>query len=297
MNNQVFAELRKKLATGPVLIQFIVVNAVVFFTLKLVRLVYFLMNMGDDAFRTMVNFLAVPADVLTLLISPWTLLTYMFLHLSFMHILFNMLILYFAGRIFTEYLGDKKFISTYIVGGVSGAILYIIAFNAFPVFESVVPDAIALGTSASVLAILVAAATYVPNYTVHLILIGAVRLKYIAIFLVLLDIINIESDNPGGHIAHLGGAIYGYIFVSSLKKGNNIARWFDKIINFFVNLFKPRSKLKVAYKKRTSDEEYNEMKIKKQQKMDDILDKISRSGYESLTREEKEFLFKISKNL
>ena len=297
MNNQVFAELRKKLATGPVLIQFIVVNAVVFFTLKLVRLVYFLMNMGDDAFRTMINFLAVPADVLTLLITPWTLLTYMFLHLSFMHILFNMLTLYFAGRIFTEYLGDRKFISTYIVGGVSGAILYIIAFNAFPVFESVVPDAIALGASASVLAILVAAATYVPNYTVHLILIGAVRLKYIAIFLVLLDIINIESDNPGGHIAHLGGAIYGYIFVSSLKKGNNIARWFDKIINFFANLFQPSSKLKVAYKKRTSDEEYNEMKIKKQQKMDDILDKISRSGYESLTREEKEFLFKISKNL
>ena len=297
MNNQVFAELRKKLATGPALIQFIVINAVVFFTLKLVRLVYFLMNMGDDAFRTMINFLAVPADVLTLLITPWTLLTYMFLHLSFMHILFNMLILYFAGRIFTEYLGDRKFISTYIVGGVSGAILYIIAFNAFPVFESVVPDAIALGASASVLAILVAAATYVPNYTVHLILIGAVRLKYIAIFLVLLDVINIESDNPGGHIAHLGGAIYGYIFVSSLKKGNNIARWFDNIINFFANLFKPGSKLKVAYKKRTSDEEYNEMKIKKQQKMDDILDKISRSGYESLTREEKEFLFKISKNL
>lgn len=297
MSNQVFSELKNKFITGSALIQLIVVNVVVFFSLKLVKLIYFLMNLGQDAFRTIIEYLAVPADILILLTRPWTLITYMFLHIDFMHILFNMFILYFGGRIFSEYLGDKKFISTYFLGGIAGALLYIIAFNAFPAFENILPNAIALGASASVLSILVAAATFVPNYTVHLILIGPVRLKYIAIFLVLLDIISIESSNPGGHIAHLGGAIYGYIYITSLRKGHNISSWFENLADYLTRLFKPSPKLTVAYKKKTSDEEYNEMKIKKQQKMDDILDKISRSGYESLTKEEKEFLFKISKNL
>ncbi|HET6243377.1 MAG: rhomboid family intramembrane serine protease [Bacteroidetes bacterium] len=297
MNNPVFAELKNKFIAGSALIQLIVVNIVVFICVKLVKLIYFLMNLGDDSFRTLIKYFAVPADLISLLGKPWTLITYMFLHVDFMHILFNMFVLYLGGRIFSEYLGDKKFISTYFLGGISGAILYIIAFNAFPAFENILPNAIAMGASASVLAILVAAATFVPNYTVHLILIGPVKLKYIVIFLVLLDVISIESSNPGGHIAHLGGAIYGYIYISSLKKGFNVARWFENIADFFTRLFKPGSKLKVAYKKKLSDQDYNEVKIKKQEKMDDILDKISRSGYESLTKEEKEFLFKISKNL
>ncbi|MDQ3191492.1 MAG: rhomboid family intramembrane serine protease [Bacteroidota bacterium] len=297
MSKQVFSELKSKFITGSALIQLMIVNVVVFVSLKLVELFYFLMNIEHKAFRTLIEYLAVPADLLVLLTKPWTLITYMFLHVDFMHIFFNMIVLYFGGRIFSEYLGDKKFISTYFLGGISGALLYILAFNAFPAFETILPQAIAMGASASVLAILVAAATFVPNYTVHLIILGPIKLKYIALFFIFLDIISIESNNPGGHIAHLGGAIYGYLFISSLKKGNNIAKWFENIADFIARLFKPSPKLKVAYKRKSSDEDYNEIKVKKQEKMDTILDKISRSGYESLTKEEKEFLFRISKNL
>jgi membrane associated rhomboid family serine protease len=294
--NVVINELKSRFSQGNALTKFILINVVVFLSLQLVGLIFFLMNIRP-ALDAVIKLLAVPAYLPSLFIRPWTIFSYMFLHADFMHILFNMLVLYFSGRIFTEYMGDKKFTSTYILGGLAGGILYIISFNIFPVFAENLPRSIALGASASVLAILVAAATFVPNYTVHLILIGPVKLKFIAIFLVVLDIISIEKGNPGGHIAHIGGALYGFTFVNSLKKGQNIAGWFDRIADFFATLFRPKSKLKVSYSRRKSDEDFNLQKTHKQQKTDEILDKISKSGYESLTKEEKEFLFKVSKDL
>jgi membrane associated rhomboid family serine protease len=294
--NVVINELKSRFSQGNALTKFILINVVVFLSLQLVGLIFFLMNIRA-ALDAVVKFLAVPAYLPSLLLRPWTIFTYMFLHADFMHILFNMLVLYFSGRIFTEYMGNKKFTSTYILGGLAGGILYIIAFNLFPVFAENLPRSIALGASASVLAILVAAATFVPNYTVHLILIGPVRLKFIAIFLVVLDVISIEKGNPGGHIAHIGGAIYGFSFVSSLKKGKNIAGWFDRVADFLVTFFKPKPKLRVTHSRKKTDEDYNLHKSQKQQKTDEILDKISKSGYDSLTKEEKEFLFKISKDL
>jgi membrane associated rhomboid family serine protease len=294
--NGIFGEIKQKISGESALVRFLVINIAVFVALKLVKLVFFFLNM-EASFISIVRWLAVPSSLESLLLRPWTLISYMFLHLDFFHILFNMLVLYWSGRIFHEYMGNKKFISTYILGGLTGAILYIAAFNSFPVFENVRNVSFALGASASVLAILVATATYLPNFTVNLILIGPVKLKWIAVFFVAIDLLSIESGNPGGHIAHLGGAMYGYLFISNLKKGRNIAAWFDKTANYIATMFKPKSNLKVAYKRKTSDEEYNLKKTEKQKKIDEILDKISKSGYESLTKEEKETLFKMSKNL
>ncbi|MBA3899437.1 MAG: rhomboid family intramembrane serine protease [Bacteroidetes bacterium] len=297
MSNPVFAEFKKIFTDNNAVKVFIAANVVVFLAINLVLLAFFLMGISE-ATIDLTRFLAVPSAIGSFLSRPWTIITYMFLHLGFFHLFFNMLILYIGGRIFTEYLGDKNLISTYFVGGIVGALFYIAAFNLFPGFERMVSASVALGASASVIAILVGAATYVPNYTLNLLLIGPIRLKYIVIFLLVVDLISIRQENPGGHIAHLGGAFYGYIFVSQYKQGRNIALWFNKLADYIATLFKPKSNLKVAYtSKRKTDEEYNVMKAESQQRIDIILDKISKSGYESLTKEEKEFLFNASKNL
>jgi len=223
----------------------------------------------------------------------------MFLQEDFMHLLFNMIVLYFGGKIFTDYLSKKQLVNTYIWGGIIGALFFIITFNIFPVFQASVSRSVALGSSASVLAILIAAATYIPNYTVQLILIGRVKLKYIAIAFVALDILSIERGNPGGHIAHIGGAVWGYLSIILMKKGykNPLGiNWFGfrKVFDWFKH--DPKSNFKnVHYNKKTvSDEEYNKDRANRQKNIDEILDKISRSGYESLSKEEKELLFKAS---
>jgi hypothetical protein len=205
-----------------------------------------------------------------------------------------MLILFSGGSIFLQYLSEKQLLQTYIIGGFSGALFFILAFNFFPVFEAANRHAIALGASASVLAVMIAIATYVPQYTVNLVFIGPVRLKYIAIIFLVMDIFSIQSSNPGGHIAHIGGALWGFVYIIALKKN------FDFYAVF--NIFK-RSKLKVSYRntdtsgqkssRPVSDEEYNARKNEYAAKVDRILDKISKSGYASLTEQEKEFLFKM----
>ena len=243
------------------------------------------------------DWFAVPSNPATLLHKPWTIFTYMFLQEDFMHILFNMIMLYFGGTLFLQFLGSKKLLSTYIFGGIAGALLYILAFNYFPLFSDEVKISVALGASASVLAILVAISVYAPNYSVMLFIFGKIKLKYIAIVFVLIDILSIEKENPGGHIAHLGGALWGFTYIMLLKKNKNSLKIFDSIGSFFKNIFKKKSKLKVEYNKQErplSDDDYNKIKVEKQKKIDAILDKISKSGYDTLSKEEKEFLFSAS---
>ena len=243
------------------------------------------------------DWFAVPSNPETLLHKPWTIFTYMFLQEDFMHILFNMIMLYFGGTLFLQFLGSKKLLSTYIFGGIVGALLYILAFNYFPFFSNEVKIAVAFGASASVLAILVAISVYAPNYSVMLFIFGKIKLKYIAIVFVLIDILSIEKENPGGHIAHLGGALWGFTYIMLLKKNKNSLKIFDSIGSFFKNIFKKKSKLKVEYNKQgrpLSDDDYNKIKVEKQKKIDAILDKISKSGYDTLSKEEKEFLFSAS---
>jgi len=273
------------------------VNVVVFIILQLAKLTLFLLNVNPMYFNTLIRELSVPAYFDELIFKPWTLLTYMFLHEDPMHLLFNMLFLYWFGQIYEEYVGKNKLVYTYLAGGLSGAALFILSFNVFPVFAEMHPSPTALGASAGIMAIVIATATLMPNYSMNLILFGPVSLKIIAVFFVGLDILNISRENPGGHIAHLGGAILGFVFIRQLKKGNNPSEGFEKLAKKFNLIFeKKREKVKVVYsRKPLSDEEYNSNKKFKQEIVDEILDKIAESGYDSLTKKEKETLFKISK--
>jgi len=284
-------QIRDTFRQGTTLIKLVYINAAVFLFIKIMQVLAFLFGFVGIS-EMLLQWLAVPADLGTLITRPWTLFTYMFLHEGFLHILFNLLWLYVFGRIFLMYLSQKKLVSVYLVGGLSGAVLYILSFNLFPAFQEMVPLSIALGASASVMAIVLAIAVYVPNFSISLLLIGNVKLKYIAIFVVVLDILSIPSSNSGGHIAHLGGALFGYLYITQLRKGRNITRSFDRVMDNLFAMFKPRPKFRVTHKRPMTDVEYNKWKVRHQEQIDHILEKIAKNGYESLTKEEKEILFR-----
>jgi membrane associated rhomboid family serine protease len=286
-------EIKQSFNSGSTLTKLIYINLAVFLVVKLISVFYFLFKI-DDGF-SLVYWLAVPADLTNLIHRPWTVFSYMFLHEDFLHILFNVLWLYWFGQIFLHYFDQKKLVSVYLLGGVAGAFIYILTFNIFPVFADILPISSALGASASVIAIVIAVSVYAPNHTIHLLFIGPVRLKYIALITILIDVISIASTNAGGHLAHLGGAMFGYFYILQLKRGNNIARFFDRFMDWLFSIFKPKPKIKITYKRPVNDIEYNKANAQKQAEIDKILDKIAQSGYESLTKKEKEVLFKNSK--
>ena len=291
----IYDELKESFRKGSVLTRLIYINLAMFVIVKLIQVVFFLFSPGGTGTFFIIDWLAVPANVSDLLTRPWTVFTYMFYHEGFLHILFNILWLYWFGRIFLEYLDENKLLGVYLLGGLAGAALYIISFNLFPAFSEVLPVSRALGASAAVLAVVISISVYVPNYTINLIFIGPVRLKYIAAFMIVLDLISIAGSNAGGHIAHLGGALFGWLFIRQYRKGRDLTKSINILIFRVSKWFSTESKLKVEYRKTRNDFEYNRQKAEKQQLIDDILDKISKSGYESLTKEEKELLFKVSK--
>ncbi len=291
----IIQEIKQSFRKGSTLTRLIYINLAVFVVINIIKVVFFLFNREADFISVLVHNLAVPAEMNSLLRKPWTVFTYMFLHLGFLHILFNILWLYWFGRIFLEYFDGKKLLSTYILGGLTGAALYMLAFNAFPVFEVALPGSVALGASASVLAIVIAISVYVPNYTIYLLFLGPVKLKYIALFTIILDIISIAGTNAGGHIAHLGGALFGWFYISRYRKGKDIAKGFNSAMDSIFSWFKPRKKMQVTYKRTADDYEYNKSRAENQEVIDRILEKISKSGYDSLTKEEKEILFRQSR--
>lgn len=287
-------DIKQSFREGSTLTKVIYVNLGVFIFVNLLSSLAFLFNAAPP---DLLKWLAVPADLSILITRPWTLITYMFLHEGFFHILINMIWLYFGGKIFQDLMGEHRFMSTYVLGGLAGAVLYIIAYNIFPVFSNVLPIARALGASASVLAIIVAIATKVPNYSVHLIFLGPVKLKYIAIFSVLLDLISFQDGNAGGHIAHLGGALFGFFYVKQLDKGRDWSLWYFKAVSALKSLFKSsgnKKRVKVVYKKEKGNKASGKRNTDEQERVDQILDKISKSGYDSLSREEKDILFRAS---
>lgn len=279
---------------GSSLIKLIYINVAVFILIKLIQVFAFLFGFDAGISTVAVHWLAVPADISTLITRPWSLFTYMFLHESFWHILFNLLWLFVFGKIFLMYLNEKKLLSVYLVGGLAGAALYILSFNVFPAFQQAVTLSLALGASASVMAIVIAISVYVPNFSINLLLLGPVRLKYIAIFTVVLDVLSIPSSNSGGHIAHLGGALFGYIYITQYRRGRIITKGFDRFMDQIFAMFKPKPKIKVTHKqhKPKTDIDYNKEKAKRQERINQILEKISKKGYDSLTKEEKEILFR-----
>lgn len=289
-------EIKASFKKGSSLTKLIYINLGVFMLIKILQVFLFLLNIQQTNFE-IISWLAVPAYLPDLATRFWTPITYMFLHEGFIHILFNMLWLFWFGTIFLEYFDQKKLITVYLLGGLTGAFLYIFSFNVFPVFSDVLSRSIALGASASVMAIVIAVAAYVPNYVVRLVLIGPVKIKYIAIAALVFTSILDFSANTGGKIAHLGGALLGFLYVTQYKKGKDIGKWFDRIMDSVFSLFKPRTKMKVSYKKPPKDDkEYNHYKAQQQEEINNILDKISKGGYDSLSKKEKDILFKMSDN-
>jgi len=280
---------------GSSLTQLIYINIGVFIVIAVTSIIGFLLtNPLIDG--TTIKFFAVPASLQKLLLKPWTIITYMFLHRDIWHILFNMLWLYWFGTIFLQILDQRKLVAVYLIGGICGAILYIISFNIFPAFNEIVNESIAIGASASVMAVVVAIAAYSPDYSMNLLLLGRVKIKYMALAIFVLTSFMDFSVNSGGKLAHIGGAVFGYIYAIKLRQGHDLGKEMNKIIDFFATIFKPRKKMKVVYKKPVNDYEYNKIKTDRQTKVDAILDKISKGGYDSLTKEEKDTLFRESQN-
>jgi len=218
----------------------------------------------------------------------------MFTHQEIWHILFNMLWLYWFGRIFLEYLDQKKLVAVYLLGGICGALVYVLSFNIFPAFTDQVETSVALGASASVMAVVMAIAAYVPNYTVNLFMLGRIRIIYVALTIFVLTSVMDFSVNSGGKLAHIGGAIFGYIYILRMKKGRDTGKAINKLLDSITTIFRPRKKMKVTYKKPATDYDYNKARAEHQARINTILEKISKGGYDSLTREEKETLFRES---
>ena len=270
----------------------IYINLAVFVVVKMADIV--IMMIGVQEPNPVVGFLAAYAGGHNLLTHPWGVVTYMFLHQGFLHILFNLLWLFWFGRIFSEYFTGRQLLNVYICGGIAGALLFILAFNVFDIFDASV--SMAIGASAAVYAIVLATAVYVPNYTVYVMFLGQVKIKWIALFCVISDIAMLESGNAGGHIAHIGGAIFGACYTLALRRGTDIAGWVGRIIDGVSGLFHRKPKMKVSYRRSESDYDYNARKHNEQKEIDAILDKIAKSGYNGLTDDEKRTLFRNSRN-
>ncbi|MDB4533476.1 rhomboid family intramembrane serine protease [Vicingaceae bacterium] len=299
-------DLKNQYKNGSVLIKLIFINVAVFLLINILYVFLLFIEAeyffeyppkGERIFKV-TQWLSSSSDLSELIFKPWTLLSYMFLHEDLGHVFFNMMLLYFSGRLFVQYLSEKKLIITYILGGLSGLTIYILTYNLFPFFKDSIGVGI-LGASASVMAILIAISSYVPNMLLRLPFIGNIKLKYIALFLLVMDFINLRQGfNEGGYIAHLGGAIFGFLFIQQLKKGKDFTLGFSRWMDYLMAIFKPRKNMKVVYKKTgktKSNKDYNNQKVNNQKKVDAILDKISKSGYDSLSADEKAILFDASK--
>ncbi len=273
--------------SGNGLMKIILINVIVFLVINIIDALIKFNGSGP----LLIYWLAIPGDVMLALSNFWTFITYMFLHEGLMHILFNMLWLYWLGKIFVEYLGSKRLVGVYLLGGISGGILYTITAMIAPVYFA---NTFLLGASAGVMAVVIATAVLLPEYVIHLLFFGGVRLKYLALVSFILTSILDISQNTGGKISHIGGALFGMIFMLQYKNGNDITKPVTNLLDWMVAFFSGRPKIKVSYRKKTSDDDFNQNQRAKQAKVDVILDKISKSGYEALTKEEKDFLFKTS---
>ena len=278
---------------NPVLKWLLIVNVGIWIMVAFANL--FLWLYKSPGANLLVKWLSVPADWTELVRKPWTIVTYMFLHERFWHLFFNVWMLWFGGMIFTRFLSQKQLVLTYGLGGLAGALFFVLAYNMFPVFQTAKYTAVAMGASASVLAILVAAATYKPDYGLNLLFFGQLKFKWLAIAFVVIDLLSISAENPGGHIAHLGGAVFGFVYGFILRKSLGQPMESKRKQRKPKMEYTPYEEIYNEPQTPRSDEEYNRQKAEKERDVDAILDKIAKDGYASLTAEEKEFLFKNSR--
>ena len=290
-------DLKDLYRKGNLVIRLIYINTAVFVIYALTEIVFMLFNQDVSPIW---EWAQLPASFARLAHQPWAILTYMFMHAGVMHLVLNMLWLYFFGKLFLFYFSSKHLRGVYLLGGICGGLLFMISFNLFPYFSGMVNSVYMVGASASVLAIVAATAYRDPNYTVRILFLGAIRLKYLALIAIGSDLLLITSNNAGGHIAHLGGAAAGLGFAAGLLKGFDLTKWInfpiDTLSNAINSIQRPVSKpkMKVHYNEKSKDYQYNAEKKAHHAEIDRILDKIKQSGYESLTSQEKKTLFDIS---
>lgn len=257
------------------------------------RLIGVIMTFTDGGIDPML-WIGVPANLSMAIMRPWTIISYMFVQYDILHILFNMLWLFWFGTMFNIIFNQRQFLALYIYGGIGGAILYLAAYNLIPFFMFENSSAYLIGASAAVMAIVIATAVRAPNYPVNLLFFGAVKLKWIAAVAIFLDVISITGNNAGGHISHLGGMVVGFLFAYYFSKGADITRPFNKLVSAIDDMLH-RRKLYVGKKPQKGHSQKKQQQPKSNMaEMDIILEKIKKSGYTSLTQEEKKKLFDIS---
>ena len=292
-------DIKKTFQYGNMVSKILIINIAVFVVVLLLNI--FLKTAGTW-YSTIINNLAISSEPMTFLFKPWTFISHMFLHEGFWHLIWNMLIFYWFGRITGDLIGDNKILPIYIYGGLVGALAFILSFKLLGLGGGI---GIALGASAAVMAIVMVAAMVAPDYNMRLLLLGDVKIKYIALALILMDLVGTAGDvNTGGSVAHLGGMLYGAYFVYALRKGHDLSigfnAWFDKLQSLFNRTPQPKkSPLKVKYKSKDFGRQKGSRAIDDgvpfQEQLDRILEKIKEDGYEKLSDEEKEFLFQASK--
>lgn len=287
MNNSLFKDLKYKVfQSGNPVYFYIGINVLIFVVLTLINIPFFLSGKGSMLSEGLIReFFGFPAAVEKLPYRFYTLITYQFFHGGFFHVLFNMLWLFWMGNIFLDFLKPRQFHFLYLTGGIAGALLYLLAYNIFPVFAPSLAGATVIGSSASVMAVIVATATLLPDFTLRLLLFGDVKLKYLAMAYVVMDLIGIASSDAGGSFAHIGGAVMGFAYIKLLKSGID-----------WSSILKRKSKLKVVRNESRKQSGKKQPDNVNQEEIDRILDKISKTGYDKLNKQEKETLFKASKN-
>lgn len=290
--DSIFTNLKRTFQSGNILSKLIYINVGLFVLIRLASVLFMLFNVQGVPF---LQYLQLPASPELLLYRPWTLFTYMFTHFDFLHILFNMLWLYWFGGLFLSFFSERQLGGLYLLGGLAGAVLFVLAYNIFPYFQSVASFSYLMGASASVMAIVFAVSFYRKDLEIQLFLIGRIKLIYLAIFTLVIDLLAMTSDNAGGHIAHIGGALFGIWFASRIRVGKDLTAPMNRLLDWCVNLGKRKPKMRVTYKRNETDYEYNARKHQETIELDSILDKLKRSGYESLSAEEKKRLFDASK--
>lgn len=298
--NRFFNDIKESFKEGNFLTRLIYINIGLFVVLKLTLLVFTYMDMPTD----WLDWAKVPASLPKLVDQLWSLLTYMFLHTDFIHAIFNLIALYYLGRLFLFYYNQKQLVAVYLWGGLAGAFFYLAGFNLIPYFKSYIETNYLLGASASIMAILFAAVGYAPNNPVRLALIGEVKLKYLGFIFLAIDILGLNSLNPGGALSHLGGACMGFLFGACYQNGHDLSKPITAIIDWIVNNWPTNKKhkkfkVKVNDSRNMSDAQWNRQQKERekirQERIDQILEKIKKSGYQNLTAEEKKSLFDLSK--
>lgn len=276
--------IKHRFKNAGIIEKLIYINLAVFLLVFLANTFSYLFQFNSNV---LVDWLSLPASLSEFAHKPWTIITYGFLHARFLHILLNLIALFYIGHLFKQYFTSKQLLNFYILGTIFGGIVFMVSYNTFPALQKVSHNSVLLGASAGISAIFIGIATYIPNYQLKFPLIGFVKLWVLAAIWIAIDVIQIPAGNAGGHLAHLGGALFGFLYVN--KASNKELDIFSP----FKNLFKKKDKpLKTVYKSGNKPRKKTVTKTQNQQEIDAILDKISKSGYDALTKDEKEFLFK-----